>query len=155
MLNNKRYNIDRFSNHDKIYFGNVERPYVIEPAGLERNKYDVFSDFLASFIYKHGYNDSMKGISQESKDWVFNKDFEKLMNVYAAVDEVRAKNNLKSLGVNTYVNHLKMNGMEIQISEDIKDKLEAGMFQKIKGKELRTESAVSEEAFSKKQTIKL
>lgn len=154
MLNNKRYNVDRFGDLDKIYFGDTERAYVIEPAGIEKNKYDLFTDFLASFMYKHGYKDTLKGLSQESKDWSFKKDFEKLMNVFSAVDEAREKNKLKSLGVNTYVNHLKMNGLEIKVSDEIKDELQAGMYKKTKDRELRLESTFTEEKNKNTKTVK-
>lgn len=155
MLNEKRYNVDRFGEHDKIYFGNKERAYTIEPDSLEKKKYDIFSDFLASFVYKHAYKDSMNGMSQQAKDYVFEKDFEKLMNVYEAVSEVRLKNNMKSLGINTYLNNIKANGVEISVSEELRDKIEQGIYLKNKGKEISANVNFDEGIAIKKNTVKI
>lgn len=135
MLNDNRYSVERFSDLDDYYFSKKERAYLIEPGGFEKNKHDLFSDFLASFIYKHIYKDSLKNISEQARQWEFERDFQKLMSVYAAVDEARFKNNLQPIGMNVYVNHVKSNGIIIKIDEDFKDKLQIGMYEKIKERE--------------------
>ncbi|WP_426750939.1 hypothetical protein [Enterobacter cloacae complex sp. 418I7] len=155
MLNDKRYNVDRFGEHDKIYYGNKERAYTIEPDSMEKKKYDVFSDFLASFVYKHAYKDGLNGMSQQAKNYVFEKDFEKLMNVYEAVSDIRLKHNMKSLGVSTYLNNIKANGVEISVSEELRDKIEQGIYLKNKGKEISSNIDFDDGISIRKNTVKL
>lgn len=148
MLNDKRYSVERFSDLDDYYFSKKERAYLIEPGGFEKNKHDLFSDFLASFIYKHIYKDSLKNISEQARQWEFDRDFEKLMSVYAAVDEARSTNHLQTIGMNVYVNHVKSNGIIIKIDEDFKDKLQNGMYEKIKEREEKlTSNTHNEDSF--------